>query len=360
MYVIKPRLTRLREKLNEQLLPMFGDKSLELDFEDPVPENRELNMKEAEIGVKAGYLTVNEGRELTGFDPVASGDVFLIPLNITPITAKRNGTVQKLTAGSADDLLPGWYGKEISLKTDEEKAEFWRRFVADIERQEEPLRRVVVKLFKAQEQDVLIKLREVMAGNALAIPNSVLFESAEWNKRFLDELLPELKEIMGFAIQNARDLVAPENPNTDLRRDVKQAEMVDGAALIWLSDHAATLVTGVNEVTREALRLQLTEGFNEGEGVEKIGRRIRAVMGDATRRRGLLIARTEVIAASAQGAIEGYKEAGLVQMEFFAALDDRVDPDCEALHGTLFSPDEAQGVIPVHPGCRCVLVPVIP
>ena len=71
-YVIKPRLTRIREKLNEQLCPLFG-KGLELDFADPVPENRELKLQEAVSGVNAGFLTVNEARPRTDDRPGGGG-----------------------------------------------------------------------------------------------------------------------------------------------------------------------------------------------------------------------------------------------------------------------------------------------
>ena len=49
-WLITPRLVRIKEALNERVLPVFGDPTLEFHFDDPVPENRELRLKEATEG----------------------------------------------------------------------------------------------------------------------------------------------------------------------------------------------------------------------------------------------------------------------------------------------------------------------
>jgi HK97 family phage portal protein len=50
-----PRLERRRDTLNYKLLPMFGDDSVEFDFDDPSPENAEAAM--VELGEKAKAFT---------------------------------------------------------------------------------------------------------------------------------------------------------------------------------------------------------------------------------------------------------------------------------------------------------------
>lgn len=78
-WVIKPRLVRIREKLNEQLLPKFDNKGqLELDFDDPVPENQEYKLRAAGEYSK-GYMVKNEARALAGLEPDPEGDVYFIP-----------------------------------------------------------------------------------------------------------------------------------------------------------------------------------------------------------------------------------------------------------------------------------------
>jgi HK97 family phage portal protein len=73
---IAPRLRRRDEKLNEQLVPRF-DPTGRLFFasDDPVPINRELRVKEQEMYLQQGVVTVNEVRSELGLPPVAWGDV---------------------------------------------------------------------------------------------------------------------------------------------------------------------------------------------------------------------------------------------------------------------------------------------
>tara|TARA_Y100000310_G_scaffold317685_1_gene370825 strand:+ start:6560 stop:8605 length:2046 start_codon:yes stop_codon:yes gene_type:complete len=343
-WVIKPRLTRLRDKLNEQFIPLFGDRSLELDFGEPVPENRELLLRESTEGVKAGILTVNEGRGMLGLDAVKSGDVFLVPMNMMPIRADQAEIQMPTPATPAPKLMAG----KVALANDDQKEVYWRVFVLKTEQQEKPIKNKLVGLFNDQEKKVLAKLPKANK------PADVFFNMREAKKDFKDALEPMLGKVMADAIEDAEDLVRPENPHTE---EYKQP--VSDDALIWLQDHSAELVTAINETTRESLKVVLTDGFAEGEGIPQLAKRIRGVFDDATRRRSFLIARTETIQASAQGHIEGYKNVGIAQVEFFAALDERVCPACESLHGSTYEASEAEGIIVVHPQCRCVWIPVV-
>ena len=78
-YVLKPRLRRMRDVLNHRLAPMFVPDGLLFDFVDPTPEDRLLNLDEAERGWNSGLLTKNEGRARLGEGAVADGDTFKAP-----------------------------------------------------------------------------------------------------------------------------------------------------------------------------------------------------------------------------------------------------------------------------------------
>ncbi len=73
---IRPRLVRRDEKLNEQLLPLYDPSGrLFLASDDPTPNERDATLKERELLLKYGVLTVNELRSDLGLPPVAWGDV---------------------------------------------------------------------------------------------------------------------------------------------------------------------------------------------------------------------------------------------------------------------------------------------
>jgi HK97 family phage portal protein len=82
---IIPRAKQIVEELNRWLVPLFGD-NLELRIdEDAIPA---LEPKRAEkwAAVMASTIhTINEKRELLGFDPVDNGDEILVPSNMIPL-----------------------------------------------------------------------------------------------------------------------------------------------------------------------------------------------------------------------------------------------------------------------------------
>jgi hypothetical protein len=69
-----------------------------------------------------------------------------------------------------------------------------------------------------------------------------------------------------------------------------------------------------------------------------------------------MVARTEVIAASNEGALQGYEHEGVEKVEFYPAPD--ADEECLILAG-VYPINETHGVIPVHPNCRCTWIPLV-
>lgn len=70
------------------------------------------------------------------------------------------------------------------------------------------------------------------------------------------------------------------------------------------------------------------------------------------------IVRTELAHVQTQAAQQRYKDYGIQQVEIFADADERRCSECGKLHKTRY-PVGASVPIPVHPRCRCCLVPVI-
>ena len=64
-----------------------------------------------------------------------------------------------------------------------------------------------------------------------------------------------------------------------------------------------------------------------------------------------------------QDSINRYKEYGLKYYEFFADTDEKTCPICSALDGKIFEITKAKigvNAPPMHDGCRCDILPVIP
>lgn len=75
------------------------------------------------------------------------------------------------------------------------------------------------------------------------------------------------------------------------------------------------------------------------------------------------LARTEIIRAHHSATIAEYRRAGIegvrVKAEWLTAGDNRVCPDCQDLEGEIFTLDEIEPKIPLHPNCRCIALPVV-
>lgn len=67
------------------------------------------------------------------------------------------------------------------------------------------------------------------------------------------------------------------------------------------------------------------------------------------------------IRAHAEGQLDSFKTLGVeevgVAVEWATANDDKVCPKCQSLEGIVLKIDEARGLLPRHPNCRCAFLP---
>jgi len=83
---ILPRCSRFEDKLNEKFLPLYAD-NVFCAFDNPVPEDRLLLMKEQDTNVRNGTLTRDEARAEQGKEPMGglAGELLvdnrLVPIN---------------------------------------------------------------------------------------------------------------------------------------------------------------------------------------------------------------------------------------------------------------------------------------
>lgn len=319
-WLIKPRLTRIKNKLNEQLVPRYG-KGIELDFDEVVPETVEMKKGLAESGVRSGWMTVNEARKLNGFDPIPQGDILLIPMNMLATPAKE---------------FTGYSIKSNRL-SEQQKEAMWRVYIAKTEGQEKAFKQILKKLFDDQADEVIKKLKNAKK------PEDALFDEDKAVEIFQESFKPLIEEVFTTASEEA----------------LKQEFPLDANALKWLAARSLNLAKLVNGTTKDQLRLALVDGFAAGESIPKLTKRIKEFYKGGYEKRAPMVARTEVIAASNEGSLWRYEKEGIEKAEFFAALDERTCDECMGYHGNEYKIEEAHGLIPVHPNCRCVYLPVV-
>lgn len=70
------------------------------------------------------------------------------------------------------------------------------------------------------------------------------------------------------------------------------------------------------------------------------------------------LVRTEIAHIQTEAAKQRYQDYGIERVQFWADPDERTCPDCGALHKKIY-PAGANVPLPLHPNCRCALLPVI-
>jgi SPP1 gp7 family putative phage head morphogenesis protein len=106
----------------------------------------------------------------------------------------------------------------------------------------------------------------------------------------------------------------------------------------------------------------LVDGLIQGKSPHEIAGNLSDDL-DLSRSRAETIARTEVIRAHAEGQLDSMQQLGVdavgVQVEWLATEDGNQCEDCSDLEGTVLSVDDARGMLPRHPNCRCCWMPAL-
>lgn len=143
-----------------------------------------------------------------------------------------------------------------------------------------------------------------------------------------------------------------------MRSAFGRPEAIDKIKL--LAGRTLTDIVGVTDDVAVRMSRVLVEGLTRGENPRTIARGLNGPLGrgaSAAER----VARTEIIRAHAEGQLEALGQLGVeevgVAVEWSTANDDRVCPLCESLEGVVLKLDEARGMLPRHPNCRCAWIP---
>jgi len=128
-----------------------------------------------------------------------------------------------------------------------------------------------------------------------------------------------------------------------------------------VSTRAFEELRGVTTTMSQQLSRHLANGLSQGKSPAAIARDMRLSIGKLTRTRAMMIARTEVIAAHAEGQLDSFERLGIEEIgilaEWSTAGDDRVCALCGELEGAVMTVKEARGLVPRHPNCRCSWIP---
>lgn len=123
----------------------------------------------------------------------------------------------------------------------------------------------------------------------------------------------------------------------------------------WSGSDFVTRIGVNNNVLISNLKQTLTRGFINGSSITNMTKDLKGVMDiGATNARRLIRTESQHIMASSHH--DTYKAAGVKQVKFITAHDDRVSAECAAIDGEIFDIDDAP-MLPIHPNGRSELIP---
>ncbi len=107
----------------------------------------------------------------------------------------------------------------------------------------------------------------------------------------------------------------------------------------------------------QRLKNIVVNGIANGDSTPEIARQIRSSFKTLESSKAQLIARTETIRASAEGSKTAYRRAGIAQVALLPAVT--ACPICMAIAAeNPYSTDDNTVYPPIHPNCRCTVIPV--
>ena len=408
-----PLLSSLAEKINNDVLPAYGD-GLIGEFEDVRIKDKAQEL--AEMQEFAKTHTIDEVREREGSEPIGDERGKLLVVQITPQsggiqepatppalmgdtpkidgqrepdapnpkepkdpTAADNATQQDAERKQLKAWLrkPGrdWHDfKAHSLTLDEVEA------IAEEAATEQPpfgdgrhIRRIAAKRVQLGNEDPRSQVERQFAAqmemslqqwlHTVLPPGTTETEVLQWEQRLLAGNA-RFRDVLEIALQHAADLGTATSFDTLGRSGFSfDYTLVNTRARDWARQYSYELVSQITETTRQAMQQAVGDWIESGEPLPALVRQIQQA-GTFGRDRALLIAQTETTRASAEAEEIAYRESGVVkQKEWDAANDRLVCPVCGALHGQRvpIGAEFAPGIPnpPAHPGCRCSTRPVV-
>lgn len=264
--------------------------------------------------------------------------------------------------------------KDGSGWDEDKKVNHWNNFIKKVSEREKSIEDVAREVFDEQEKIVIANLENSDKGLKAVFlkkkPSSVIPSLADLDKMW-DALVDVLKDIY---IEEGNTVLDELGSDQDIN-------ITTDFAVQYLSEYSGVLISGINETTREKLRIALSEGYDAGEGVGQLAGRVHEVFDEADKNRALLIAQTESLKASNAATVEAYRQSEVVEYkEWLSERDNKTCPFCLKQDGKFISLNKNffnqgdtisaggetmtvsftdVGEPPLHGRCRCTVIPVL-
>lgn len=217
---------------------------------------------------------------------------------------------------------------------------------------------------KQQQNEGLLEITTIQqSGRALHSP---------WTDKYISDSYKRGVMRGRSELKNAGYKVPPISETGGIQASMSTPFHLDRVGMLYT--RTFNELKGITDAMDQQISRVLAQGMIDGDGPALLARKINATISSGlgmtdtlgryipAQRRARMLARTEVIRAHHMGTIQEYRNWGAegvnVQAEFRTAEDSRVCAQCESLHLQRFTLDQAEGIVPQHPSCRCICLPV--
>lgn len=349
---VLPLMDRIRDDLNNWLTPQFGDR-LRLDYDRDEIEALQEDRDKVWSRVKdAHWLTVNEKRELVGYESHPEGDVLLVPTTEQTLEQAIKGTSQADTP--APDPAP--QGKAMNLETADAKLEEWKATDDHRRAWERNLETRLRDRFDEERRSVVEQVKSGVLEPALDLD--------AWERLYTAMYTACAEDFGERTMAGLKRGQAPE---------VKVFNLFAAAVQAAIRAVVAKQVTQVTDTTKASIRDYIVASLADDEDFGTMAEHLDGLyLEEIIPKRSMVIARTETLTASSLGARYAAKElegdGAQVTKEWVSTPDHRTRADHREANGQKRGIDEPYSVGGAHmmyPGdpsggaknviqCRCI------
>lgn len=413
---VRPDMDAIVNTLNEFLVPLYGD-NLVLGYKDPIPQDITDDVNESVQLKNAGVMTINEAREKVGLDPVPGGDIFE-PLGLTSLPNNGNPgnpenqpvdnpkIFRKPSDARHKNLPSALKHIDIERVLRNRGIYFKRRHNQELKELVKPLIRKqlnrpkkvqtkteepetstglsqetideyykkqvhLIDSFENQFLEAVLKLLTDVKNQTISNLESEVNNEKSWNKfvkkkELFDEealvvqaqidLTPLLMQELVLAGQEAMRLIGSEDIYTPFKVKESIKKIVDKFAKSML------------ETDKKKLTKLIADGLANGDSIGEISNQIESEFTEYTKMQADRIARTEIARVANMAAEDAFIQSGVVEAKQWLTAPG-ADAMCIPYSGKIvklgkdfYSADSSgfqDGNPPIHPSCRCILIPVV-
>lgn len=390
-YNIEPKMKRMDDILQFAFERYYGAQNMQIGHENIVPENEEAELAENDKAVDR-WKTRNEIRADSGLPPIDGGDQLFvsianIPVNesspaLTPPAKGIKVIMRRVVPGVVKEGVVIKRRTQVPKKKDpkalnysiEKKENFRLSLMRNQKLYERRYGAAVKPLLNAQEQEALVNLEAHANAKTLTKEFQLkLFDDAAADAAMQEKLVPVLTNLADQ--QGALALVFAGDDQNVFRFSAKFDAII--------KQNTRRMASRFNDETIDLLNTTLAEGIALGESLGKLKSRVEDVYSTSKGYRAARISRTETLRASNEATNEAYRQTGYVTSKEWY-VNPGADEECAAFDGKVVGLDDSfikQGESytftgadgeeqtatneyddvdspPLHPNCRCTIIPV--